>query len=664
MALPVASPPETPTSRPRRPRLPLLLATFGAAIVLGIGQAVVLLLRNQDSMSPEMAAGFTRLGMLIALVTMLLLMPVAFLLRRRHRDERAGDRLQASWSVCFGLAAGLVGWCVANLLLSGLASQSVAPWLALVVALPVAFTASFLRLPRRLLLGWCWLSVLLVILCFVPWPGPQPPGKAAADRGRSEPAKAPTGSADRRPDVVLVSIDTLRADHLGAYGRTPSITPEMDRIAAEGVVFARTLAPAPWTTPSVASMLTGLPTVHHDAGRPMHSGHTFERSPLGDSFTTLAERFKMAGYRTRAVVANGFISPQSGMAQGFDEFVNPSGGSYFAGMLLDLPLTRVIVSAVPAVKWGDPRAEGLTNTALGWLAKKDEAPLFLWVHYIDPHVPYQRDPARLELTDVLDMMRQTPPKLQPDGTVVGETFGSSEMVRSGLLWLGPRDREKLARYYAGEVAYTDRHIGRLFAELRKRAATRPVLVALTADHGEELWDHGHYEHGHDYYAEVTRVPLIFWGPGSVSAGRRVESLAGLVDVAPTLLELAGLRPPQRKFDDQGRSLSPWLVATQAAETPAHWYAAGGNLYDLPSARLEEGPWCYILRANESEELYEVASDPHERRNVAALHPELLTGFRDKLRPQLAALMHTAAGSAPGEMTPEQLRALKALGYAR
>jgi arylsulfatase A-like enzyme len=262
------------------------------------------------------------------------------------------------------------------------------------------------------------------------------------------------------------------------------------------------------------------------------------------------------------------------------------------------------------------------------------------------------------------MMRQTPPELQPDGTVVGEVFGSSEMVRSGLLWLGPRDRAKLAQYYAGEVAYTDRHIGRLFAELRKRAATRPLLVALTADHGEELWDHGHYEHGHDYYAEITRVPLIFWAPGRIAGGRRVESLVGLVDVTPTLLELAGLRPPQTRFEDQGRSLSSLLLAAPGGELPARWYAAGGNLYDLPSALLEEGPWSYILRGNQSEELYDVTSDPHERRNVAALHPELVAGFRERLRPQLAALMHTAAGSAPSELTPEQLRSLKALGYAR
>ncbi|HXT19522.1 MAG TPA: sulfatase, partial [Thermoanaerobaculia bacterium] len=516
--------------------------------------------------------------------------------------------------------------------------------------------------PRRWVLAWCWTSVVLVVLCFVPWPGAQP-AEAAGDTPARALPRLPPRPGYRYPDVVLVSIDTLRADHLGAWGHKPSITPELDRIGAEGVVCARTLAPAPWTTPSIASLLTGLPTVRHDAGRPLASGPTFERSPLGSSFATLAERFAAAGYRTRAVVANGFLGPQSGMAQGFDEFSNPSGGAFFAGMLRDMPLTRLVVAMVPAVKWGDPRAAGLTDKALGWLAEKDDKPLFLWVHYMDTHAPYMRDPARLDVMDTLDMVRRTPPKPQPDGTVVGEVFGNTEMVRGGLLWLGPRDRERLASYYAGEVAYVDRHVGRLFAALRERAARRPVVAAVTADHGEELWDHGHFEHGHDYYVEVTRVPLVFWGPGRVPAGRRVESLTGLVDVAPTLLEEAGL-PTERWLTDAGRSLVATFARPSDANAPAVSYASGGNLYGLPSALLEEGPWSYILRANESEELYEVTSDPRERQNVAALHPDLLARFRQRLQPELLALIHTGKGGAAAELTPEQLQQLKALGYAR
>src|SRR5688572_7159157 len=147
---PGSAPAASPAAAPRRRfRLPLLLATVGAAGFLGIAQAAILILRNQQSLGPAIALAISRLGLMVALLTMLLLMPVALLLRRRLEDKRASDRLQASWSICFGLAAGLAAWGVANLLLDGLLPRNVAPWLAVVVAVPVAFAASFLRLPRR-----------------------------------------------------------------------------------------------------------------------------------------------------------------------------------------------------------------------------------------------------------------------------------------------------------------------------------------------------------------------------------------------------------------------------------------------------------------------------------------------------------------------------------
>jgi arylsulfatase len=467
-----------------------------------------------------------------------------------------------------------------------------------------------------------------------------------------------------RPDVVLVSIDTLRADHLGAYGRSPTITPEMDRIAREGVVFTRGLASSPWTTPSVASLLTGLPTIRHGAGRPLSAGFTFRRSPLEGRFTTLAERFAAAGYRTRGVVANAFLHPESGMAQGFDEFATPSGGAMMASFMRELPLTRLIVALTPAEKWGDYRAQGVTDIALKWLGETDPRPLFLWVHYIDPHTPYQADPALLDPAVMSEMMHQAHPPVREDGTVIGEVFAGTDLVRSGSLWLGPRDRERLQQYYAGEVAYTDAHVGRLFEALRARGAKRPVVAALTADHGEEFWDHGHFEHGHDYYREVTWVPLVFWGAGAVPAGRTVTTVAGLIDVAPTLLELAGLPAMAgAATPGEGRSLAGhW--STGAADTAAPARFSGGNLYGLPAVLVEDGPWRFLLRANGMQELYDVSRDPQERSNRVLEHPEIAERYRRALEPQLASLMHTGEGAVAQKLTPEQLEALKALGYVR
>lgn len=638
-------------------RHPLLAAASASGAFLGLSQATFLLLRNRAFLGPEMAVGLTKLAVVLSVVTVLLLMPIAALVRRFLPAWRKGDRLGASWAVCFGLAAALVGWMIAAFLTAApTVPKRLAPWIDVSAALAVGLTASALRPRYRWVRAWALVTLTLVLLLFVPYP-PSP--------ASPEEARPPAGVADpTRPDVVLVSIDTLRADHLGAYGRSPTITPEMDRVAREGVVFTRGLASSPWTTPSVASMLTGLPTVSHGAGRPLSSGFTFNRSPLERRFTTLAERFAAAGYRTRGVVANAFLHPESGMAQGFDEFATPSGGAMMASFMRELPLTRLIVALTPAAKWGDYRAQGVTDIALKWLGETDPRPLFLWVHYIDPHTPYQADPALLDPAVLGEMMHQAHPPLREDGTVIGDVFAGTDLVRSGSLWLGPRDRERLQQYYAGEVAYTDVHVGRLFAALRAGRAKRPVVAALTADHGEEFWDHGHFEHGHDYYREVTWVPLVFWGAGAVPAGRTVTTVAGLIDVAPTLVELSGLPAMVPDAPAEGRSLVGLWGTGGGAGTVAPARFSGGNLYGLPAVLVEDGPWRFLLRANGMQELYDVSRDPQERHNRVFEHPDVAERYRRALEPQLAALMHTGAGGVAPKLTPEQLEALKALGYVR
>lgn len=640
-------------------RHPLLVAGGASVAFLAVAHASDLLLRNREFLGPEMAAGLTKLSVLVSVVTVLLFLPIAALVRRFHPAWRAGDRFGATWAVCFGFSAALAGWMVAASLTSSPAvPRRLAPWIAALAALTCGLAASALRLRYRWVRVWAIVTVVLVLLVFVPYPR----SPASGDGGKTK--VAATAAAESRPDVVLVSIDTLRADHLGAYGRSPTITPEMDRIAREGVVFTRGLAASPWTTPSVATILTGLPITRHGAGLPLSAGFTFQRSALDARFTTLAERFAAAGYRTRGVVANGFLGQESGMAQGFEEFATPVGGAMMAAFMRDLPLTRLIVALTPPEKWGDWRAQGLTDIALRWLDDPDPRPLFLWVHYIDPHTPYRADPARLDPEALAAMVRQAHPPLREDGTVVGESFAATDLVRSGTLWLGPRDRDRIRQYYAGAVAYADKHVGRLFAALRARGAKRPVVAALTADHGEEFWDHGHFEHGHDYYREVTWIPLVIWGQGAVPAGRTSTGVVGLVDIAPTLVELAGLPALAPQAPDEGRSLAAsWRTGDgpDPAASPARF--SGGNLYGLPAVQVEHGPWRFMLRANGVRELYDVTRDPQERNNLAFQHADVAERYRQVLEPQLAALMHTGGGAA-SKMSPEQLEALRALGYVR
>ncbi len=160
----------------------------------------------------------------------------------------------------------------------------------------------------------------------------------------------------------------------------------------------------------------------------------------------------------------------------------------------------------------------------------------MWLHLIDPHAPFRAAPDHLEVKTLLETVAHAP-EVQADGTLVRTEFGNAHGVRSGELWFQPADRRRVEDYYDGAVRYTDTSLARLFDALR--AWDRDVVVVLTADHGEEFWDHGGFEHGHDYYAEVTRVPLIFWGVG-VSAGRQVDEPVGLIDVGATVGALAGL----------------------------------------------------------------------------------------------------------------------------
>jgi arylsulfatase A-like enzyme len=668
-----AGPPDDPGASPTPARRrwrdrdrPMLVPWLAAASALALFQGLFLVWRFQDMGGGwEMSVGVARFGTVAGFLTAALLLPVMMMLRRLHRGWKQGDHARASEAAALGLVAAVAGWLVADRWLAALAAPI---WLFALLTLAAAVTCGLavaaVRIPRLWLrLGTIAAPVLLVLL-FLPLPTSS--GAPASDE-ESAPAPSPPPVAPgsvTRPDVVLVTVDTLRADRVGAYRSRPSITPEIDRVFREGVTFERVLTSSPWTLPSVASIHTGLPTLSHGAGLPLGAGQTFHRSPLAPELTTLAERFAAAGYRTRAVVANGFASEAFGMNQGFQEFSSPFNGAMRAAIMSDLPLPRLIVALTPKTAWGDYRASGVTDMALEWLKDDAEAPLFLWVHYLDPHSPFQVDPDLLDPAALAAMLDQKQPPVLPDGTVVGDVFVATDVVRSGTLWLGPADRHRIEEYYDRAVEYVDRHVGRLFGALRERSQERPVVAAFTADHGEEFWDHGHFEHGHDYYREITRAPLAFWGPQRVPEGRAVKELVGLVDIGPTLLELAGLDAPGPTAVGEGRSLvSSWEEGT-AARNPAPPRFSEGNLYDLPAVLVEDSGWRFVLRANGVQELYDAADDPHERHNLAFDHPERVDLYRELLRPRLDAILRNGNGVGSSEISAEALQALRALGYVR
>jgi arylsulfatase A-like enzyme len=314
----------------------------------------------------------------------------------------------------------------------------------------------------------------------------------------------------RRPNVLLIVIDTLRADRLGAYGNPHGLTPFLDELAASGHLVRRARAQAPWTNPSVASILTSRFQSQH--------GIVDYRSALAASELTLAEVLQADGYVTAAFSANGLIGASLGFAQGFDHFE--------AHLLMK--------GADPTYLRIPRRADQMAADAFAWLdgVRRDghpDAPIFLYLQLMEPHAPYAPSPEALE------RVRGTNPPI--DLRRASET-----MYIDTLAPVGEAQLQEVVDAYDASVVSVDTALRGFFAALRERGFLDHAVVVVTADHGEEFQDHGLRGHGKTLYDEVIHVPLIVLAPGPPHAGI-VEHLVSSVDIAPTVLALAGVPVP-------------------------------------------------------------------------------------------------------------------------
>ena len=396
--------------------------------------------------------------------------------------------------------------------------------------------------------------------------------------------------AARRPHLLLVTIDTLRFDRLGCYGHTRAHTPTLDALAARGTRFATAIAHTPLTAPSHASILTGRTPLGH--------GVRDNGMVMPNASTTLAERLQAAGYRTGAFVSTFVLDRRFGLARGFDTYddVLPHG---------DDPGRAASV---------ERRADATTDAVLRWLdaapagGTAEETPFFAWVHYYDPHAPYDPPPPW------------------------GERFADHP--------------------YDGEIAFTDEQLGRLLGRLDQTGRLSRTIVMVTGDHGESLGEHGEATHGIFIYDVTVRVPLLLAGPG-VPAGRVASTAARHVDLAPTLLDLAGLEEP----GSEGRSLRP-AAARELPDEPAYLESlyARRQLGFAPLHGWRASRWKLIQAPQD--ELYDLASDPGEARNRASSEAGHLASLQRDLE---RALARPAPAAAIAQDAAERLRALGYLG---
>jgi arylsulfatase A-like enzyme len=416
-------------------------------------------------------------------------------------------------------------------------------------------------------------------------------------------------SRGRRPtSVLLVLVDTLRADRLGCYGGRRAATPAIDRLAQRGTLFESAFSQANWTLPSVATLFSGLyPSAH---------GVREERKRLASDPSHLAPLMLRNGYLTVGFHAGGYLSERFGFAEGFD-------------------LYRV---------W---KGFSEIGRAAAWLERYGDAPFFLFLHTYDVHAPYGSVPEAFWRTHLggtrvdPDLVRSKPAQLFRQG-------GGSEPSENDL--------EVLSKLYDGEVGFVDAQLGRLLEEIERMGLDDDLLVVLTSDHGEEFGEHGQLEHGtRNLYDEVARVPLILTGPG-VAAGRRVDEPVQVADLLPTLaalLDLAGVEPDRL----DGVSLAG-LLAAGAAGAPANPRRALTE--GRGSRALRSLEWTLIEDPRREPQLFDRRADPGERDDLALSRPDVVESQRASLSSLLGGPRETR--SEDSEIDERLRRELRALGY--
>lgn len=333
------------------------------------------------------------------------------------------------------------------------------------------------------------------------------------------------------PNVLLISIDMLRPDHLSCYGYAKTTSPNIDRMAAEGVLFENHISSSSWTLPAHAAMFTSLPDSLH--------GCTDTDKRLCERAVTLAQRFASSGYATAGFFSGPYLHPAFGLGRGFQTYV-------------DCCSNKEELDSEPPSKWAmdedamkkshqDVTSPRVFAAVQGWLAKREEKPFFMFVHLWDTHFDFVPPPPYDKQFD-------------PDytGKITGEGFFFNPAINAQM---DKRDLDHILALYDGEIAWTDSFVGKIRDELSKAGLLENTVIAITSDHGTEFFEHGDKGHRKTLFDEVIRIPLVLRYPAKLPRQMRVEEQSRMIDLGPTLLALAGAQPPT---DMMGESLRDYV----------------------------------------------------------------------------------------------------------
>ncbi len=415
----------------------------------------------------------------------------------------------------------------------------------------------------------------------------------------------------KNPHIVLITIDTLRADHLSSYGYHRKTAPNIDRLARNGILFSNAISQSPWTLPSMASLHTSL--------YPSEHGAILNDTPIDKSVATIAESLKEAGYRTVGIVSHVFLSRKFGFDKGFDSFDQSNAKGH--GGVTSKQLTRLAVTAFKDNK---------------------DKPVFLWVHYFDPHFSYVRHPEFGFASSYRG--------------VLGKQIPYGRLIKGREKQLTPEDVRYVSDVYDEEIAYTDKWIGKLIDEITTIKKMHKTVFVLTADHGEYFKDRGRFGHGKDVFQELIHVPLVIGGDiQETLRGRVVKTRVEIKSIAKTILGLADVN------QDNFKGVDLLSVARSPKEIPV--YAEGNYAHGRDQRKkciIDMNMKLIYLEDAKGYQLFDLSKDPKEKID---LWPSLKgSAMASRLQSKLRSFIKKKSAPKSVELSQDERKKLQGLGY--
>lgn len=452
---------------------------------------------------------------------------------------------------------------------------------------------------------------------------------------KSKPISHQLRSNHKVKRVIMIVIDTMRSDVLSCYGNPKLITPNIDILREDGVLFSRAFSASPWTLPATSSIMTGLSPIVHRA--------IAINSKVNDEFKTLAELLSDDGYLTGAIGSNPVLGDWANLDQGFDhyDFYPKATEALVPGLFrLLFPKNKII----------NPSTQELTDLALQWIDENSKDDFFLWLHYFDPHGPYEPP---------MEFLPNTRPAER-----IGNSFGDHKTVRAGYFNTSLEERQWIKTLYESELKYVDQNIGRFIEFLKKRKLYENSLIIITSDHGEEFWEHGQVSHGHNLYDELIKIPLIVKMPAH-SSKETVDAPVSTESIVPTVMDICQIDYNPIHFST--KSLYPLLTSGNNVFQVEPIYSTGLRYYEDRESIIFDGFKYIRTLMTDQIELYDLTSDPGEKNSIAFSSPEvvekaktIISEHKEASR-QLLDYYQVTTGK-KGELDQERIRQLKSLGY--